>query len=61
MNMHWRNHRFELPPLPDGRAWHVFVNTGERGVVLWPGQEPRLPKQNSLRVNARSVAILVSK
>ncbi len=61
MNMHWRNHRFELPPLPDGRAWHVFVNTGERESVFWPGQEPRLSKQNSLRVNARSVAILVSK
>ncbi|MDQ4100430.1 MAG: glycogen debranching protein GlgX, partial [Chloroflexota bacterium] len=42
MNMHWEDHVFELPALPDGMRWHVFANTSvDPPEDVWePGGEP---------------------
>jgi glycogen operon protein len=62
LNMHWKDHTFELPRLPEGRAWHLFANTGDLANAWnWPGSEPRLGNQNKLRLKARSTLILVGK
>ncbi len=63
MNMHWESQWFELPGLPEGKAWHVFANTGVPSPEdVWePGHEPRLDDQNSLMLGDRSVVILIGK
>ena len=63
MNAHWEAHGFELPGLPAGLAWHVFVNTGlpSPDDVHDVGQEPRLPDPSHVLLGPRSVVILVGR
>lgn len=63
MNMHWEALPFDLPRLPEGKLWHLFVNTSVAppGDVYDPGQEPPLPGQQSFLLGARSVVILVGR
>jgi isoamylase len=63
MNMHWEGRWCTLPSLPDGRRWHVFMNTGMSAPEdIWePGQEPLLTEPGALFIGNRSVAILVGK
>ena len=63
MNMHWEALPFELPRLPKGMQWHVFVNTSVQPPedVYDPGQEPCLADHESFLVGARSVVILVGR
>ncbi len=62
MNMHWQTHGFELPGLPSGLAWHVFVNTClAPNDAAEPGQEPLLENQQGILVGDRSLVILVGK
>jgi glycogen operon protein len=63
MNMHWEGHLFELPALPTGGRWHVFVNTALAPPEdVWPaGSEPPLADQRWLMVGDRSVVILLGK
>ncbi len=63
MNMHWEDHPFEIPALPEDRQWHVFVNTspGVVQIVHAPGSEPVIKDQHYIMVGARSVVILVGK
>ncbi|GAB4510265.1 MAG: glycogen debranching protein GlgX [Anaerolineae bacterium] len=61
MNMHWDSHEFEIPGLPEGQFWHVFVNTGDDHGVHPPGEEPRLKDQRHILIGARSVVILVGR
>ena len=37
MNMHWKGHRFELPPLPEGKSWYSFANTSKPRLQPTPG------------------------
>jgi glycogen operon protein len=63
MNMHWEALWFELPGLPEGMKWHVFVNTGASPPEdSWkPGTEPVLENQSEFLMGDRSVAILLGK
>lgn len=62
MNMHWKDHVFELPQPREGRAWHVFANTGDLNApVHEPNEEPLLPNQQKILLRSRSVVILVGK
>ena len=63
MNMHWEDHVFEIPGLPAGMHWHVFVNTGEYAErhIYKPGAEPVLEDQSHFMLGARSVTILVGR
>jgi isoamylase len=62
MNMHWEGKTFDLPSLPTGVRWHVFVNTGDPfGEIRPPNNEPVLPHQRKLPLMPHSVAILIAK
>ncbi len=63
MNMHWEMHGFELPGLPHGREWYIFVNTDVLPPfdICDPGQEIKLDNQHEILAGARSVIILISK
>lgn len=63
MNLHWETHWFNLPDLPVGMEWHLFVNTGMPSPEdAWiPGDEPRLENQQGLLVGDRSVVVLVGR
>jgi isoamylase len=62
MNMQWSDKVFELPVPREGRAWHVFANTGDETAEIYPPwQEAYLPDQEHLSMKSRSVAILVGK
>jgi glycogen operon protein len=63
MNMHWENHLFELPGLPEGMNWYVFANTGVASPEdIWePGAEPLLTDQRQFFIGARAVVILVGR
>jgi len=63
INMHWETHWFELPGLPSGMQWHVFLNTGvDTPEDIWePGTEQLLPDQHRILVGDRSVLVLIAK
>lgn len=43
-NMHWENHDFDLPQLPMGQHWEVYINTA-------------MTSENTMRQNNRSVQV----
>ena len=63
INEHWEDHFFDLPVLPEGKQWHVFVNTAIESPedIHEPGQEPPLEDQKNLPVTNRSVVLLVGR
>lgn len=63
MNMHWESHNFELPAIPDGRRWHVSVNTMMESPhdIYEPGQEVLISEQRGVVVGERSVVALVGR
>ena len=63
MNMYWESRTFELPRLPDGRKWHVFLNTSVPSPqdIYEPGAEAPLSDPNRFVVGERSVIVLVGK
>ena len=63
MNMYWEALPFEIPGLPEGIEWHVFVNTSAPPPEdVWElGAEPPLEDQHNFLVGGRSVVILVGK
>jgi glycogen operon protein len=63
MNSHWENHRFELPALPAGMYWHLFVDTAASSPddICEPGCEKMLRSQRYVTVDARAVVILVGR
>jgi isoamylase len=60
-NAHTEPLDVELPPLPDGAAWHRFADTAAAspGDAAEPGTEPTLDDQSRIRVRERSVVVLV--
>ena len=63
MNMHWESHNFELPAIPDGRRWHVSINTmmDSPHDIYMPGLEILLSEQRGFVVGERSVVALVGR
>jgi glycogen operon protein len=63
MNMHWEAHAFELPKLPEGLRWHLFLNTikSHPDDIYEPGQERLLASQTKYRLGPRSVVVLVGR
>ena len=62
-NSHWDGHELGLPLLPDGRRWHVAVNTGMAAPddVFAPGAEPALENQLLFFAGPRSAVVLVGR
>jgi glycogen operon protein len=63
MNAHWEAHLFELPVLPKQMRWHLFADTSATtSEDIWqPGKEPLLADQQFMRMEPRSVTIVVGK
>ncbi len=63
MNMHWDDHDFVIPTLPDDMAWHKFADTHAFSPydICVPGEEFLLDDQDTIHVSARAVVILVGK
>ncbi|OJV14543.1 MAG: glycogen debranching enzyme GlgX [Dyadobacter sp. 50-39] len=63
MNSYWDALYYELPQLPNGRSWHLAVNTDmPSGEDIYPvGLEPKLEEQGRFLVGGRSTVILVGK
>lgn len=62
-NMHWESHAFQLPQLPEGKNWHVFINTspGIDNIIHPPGKEVIITPQDHIWVGERSLIVLVGK
>jgi isoamylase len=61
MNMHWKEHVFEIPVAPEEKRWHLFADTSAPDAICEPGDEFLLPDQREITVYPRSVVILVGK
>ncbi len=63
MNVHWEAHSFELPQLPVGMNWHIFINTTMPSPEdIWePGNEPLLQEQSWMMLGERSMVVLVGR
>jgi len=53
-NMHWIEHEFALPNLPKNKKWHAVMDTSAKVTEL-------KNIQKSIKVNGRSVIILIGK
>ena len=62
-NAWWEDVSLELPQLPEGKQWCVFVNTAmPTPNDIWePGNEPVLDDQTNFFMGARSAIILVGR
>jgi glycogen operon protein len=62
-NTHWLQQELELPTLPDGQAWHVFADTGNRPPrdICAPGTEAPAADQAGIRIGPRSVLVLTAR
>ena len=62
-NMHWQEHVFDLPRLKNNLAWHICIDTSleANGGFYESGLEPILENGLSYKLNARSIAVLISK
>jgi isoamylase len=59
-NSYWKDLGFELPGNSSGKSWHIAVDTFSKKPFFESGFEPAIPGK-SLKVNARSLAILIEK
>lgn len=62
-NMHWSEHAFALPDLPEGCRWHLAVDSGRKDeeAVCAPGEEVLLEEKKSLKVGPRRILVLIGK
>ncbi len=58
-----QSHFFYLPPAPNGRGWHLALDTGLPSPqdVVFPGEEMELEPTPGYRVKARSMVVLLAK
>jgi isoamylase len=63
VNAHWEPRAFELPRLPPGKTWRLFVDTSRPAGedALEPGKETPLPAGRSATASPRSVVVLVGR
>ncbi|NWF68730.1 MAG: glycogen debranching protein GlgX [Chloroflexi bacterium] len=59
-NAHWETHRFEMPALPAGMYWYLFVDTAADETPE-PGYERLLRDQRYYQLSPRTVLVLVGK
>lgn len=62
-NMHWVEHEFALPHLPDKMNWYTAIDSGRTdGSSVYPeGSEPMLTAQNLFTVNPRTIVVLIGR
>jgi len=61
-NMHWQRKTFHLPEPPEGTRWYRFIDTGDKHTqIVPPGEELWLGRQDCVRIEPRSVLVLVGR
>ena len=62
-NMHWLEHEFALPHLPDKEKWRVAIDTGrkENAGFYEKGKEPAVKDQKAIKVPPRTIVVLVGR
>lgn len=62
-NMHWNEHMFAVPNLPEGMKWHMAIDSGKEGAdaIAKPGSEIVLDIKKSLKVEGRTILVLIGK
>lgn len=62
-NSYWLERSFALPKLPTGMKWRIAINTSitEDIGIYEPGEEPVLEEQKYLKVNSRTIMVLVGR
>ncbi|WP_343249220.1 hypothetical protein [Diplocloster hominis] len=62
-NMHWIEHEFALPKLPDGKSWRLVMDTSLAvdGSFYESGREPVVQTPKMIPVKARTVMVLIGK
>lgn len=62
-NMHWVEHEFALPHLPENLDWYTAIDTGKAdgNSVYEEGSEPLLDVQNIFTVLPRTIVVLIGK
>lgn len=58
-NLHWNEHEFALPHLPEGMEWYIMLDTSRQ---VWPqGKEPKLNETQLFTVPERTVVVLIGR
>lgn len=63
-NMHWEDHEFDLPKLPKGANWYIFLNTSDNEIFNYDFTKKSqniLKDQRKYMVKARSAVVLIGK
>lgn len=62
-NMHWLEHEFALPHLPDKEKWRVAIDTGrkENAGFYEEMKEPAVKDQRAVKVPPRTIVVLVGR
>ncbi|KLU73930.1 MAG: hypothetical protein RHS_0025 [Robinsoniella sp. RHS] len=62
-NMHWVEHEFALPHLPENLDWYTAIDTGKSdgNCVYEEGSEPLLEVQNIFTVLPRTIVVLIGR
>lgn len=56
INMHWENHDFDLPKLPDGKKWRCLIDSGNEAI----DSEKKISGLSRYNVTARTVTVFIS-
>ncbi len=63
-NMHWENHPFDLPKLPNNMTWRILIDTNEfsaNNESLLTDDKNILENQKRCEVKARSIVVFIGK
>ncbi|MFA7115425.1 MAG: glycogen debranching enzyme, partial [Candidatus Omnitrophota bacterium] len=63
INMHWKRHRFQLPPMPSKVKWYMAINTANKAPddIYINGEEQCVSNQRNILVQGRSIMVLLAK
>ena len=49
-NMHWNEHKFALPDIPEGMRWYLAIDSSKKNSVCPKGEELLLEEKKSIYV-----------
>lgn len=60
-NMHWNEHKFALPDIPEGMQWYLAIDSAKKDGVYPAGGEVLLEEKKSIYVKPRTILVLLGK
>lgn len=58
-NMHWNEHKFALPDIPEGMRWYLAIDSSKKNSVCPKGKELLLEEKKSIYVKPRTILVLL--